>query len=165
MKVNISDIVKSDGASLSLDICETIADLNTITDGFLFDSSVAFKGRLVNVSGILKLTGKLKADYKTRCFRCLAELDETISADIKEDFIDREKDTDGEAYTYEGNFIDISKVLQDNIILNLPVRQICSDNCKGLCKLCGTNLNEKSCECREEEFDPRMQVLHDFFDK
>jgi uncharacterized protein len=165
MKINISDITKINGAVLDIEFHENMENLNSITDGFIFDKAVSFHGQLVNNSGVLSLNGKLHAEYSTKCYRCLTELEGIIESSVREDFIDKGKDTEGEAYTYEGNFIDLDKVLQDNIILNLPARQVCSNNCKGLCNQCGSNLNEKPCECSEEVNDPRMEVLKNFFNK
>jgi len=58
----------------------------------------------------------------------------------------------------------LDSILKDNIILNLPVKKVCDDNCKGLCPRCGVNLNEKTCDCKDENINPQLEVLKKFFD-
>ena len=167
MKVNISDIVKIDGASLNVEFNEVINDLKTIAgDEYIFISPVRFDGSIVNISGVLKLNGQLKAEYTVKCHMCLKDVDGKLSININESFVDADKvenDTDVETYTYEGNFIEIDKVLMDSIVLNLPMKQACTAECKGICPRCGIDLNVGQCECKDDEINPRMEILKDFF--
>ncbi|MGB9809870.1 MAG: YceD family protein, partial [Caldanaerobacter sp.] len=45
------------------------------------------------------------------------------------------------------------------VILSLPMKFLCKEDCKGLCPICGTNLNYGSCSCKREDIDPRLEVL------
>lgn len=164
MKVNISDIIKINGASLDIEFNEVFEDLNTLEPGLVFITPVNFVGQLVNVNGILNLNGQLKVEYTVKCFRCLKDISKGIDIKVKENFINGEQNVDGEAYTYQGNSVLIDKVLKDNIILNLPMKQLCRKSCKGLCAKCGIDLNENSCECTYEETNPQMEALKNFFE-
>lgn len=163
MKVFIGDILKSDGASLDLDFSEVLSDLNAKLNGYVFDNPVSFKGTIVNTSGVLKLNGHLKTGYTVKCYRCLSDIHKDIELDIEEDVLNAEKNSETEAYTYQGNSFMLDKVLEDNIVLNLPMRQLCREECKGLCAVCGNDLNEKECGCETEDINPRMQALKNFF--
>ncbi len=167
MKINISDIVKTDGASLDINFSEVINELNTVIgEEFIFNGPVEFTGKLVNTSGVLKLEGHVQAEFATKCYRCLKNVDGKVDADINESFVDKDKvdeDTDVEMYTYESNFIEVDKILIDNIVLNLPMKQICEVECKGICPKCGTDLNIGTCECKDEDINPKMEVLKNFF--
>ncbi|MCX8130039.1 MAG: DUF177 domain-containing protein [Clostridia bacterium] len=167
MKVNISDIVKTDGASLDINYNEVMDDLKTIAGNeFTFENPVRFEGKLVNISGVMKLDGRLSTEYSVKCYRCLKEVTGKLDIGIKESFVDVEKvedKTDIETYTYEGYYIEVDKVLIDNIVLNLPMKQVCEAECKGICPKCGIDLNSGECECIEDEINPRMAVLKDFF--
>lgn len=55
--------------------------------------------------------------------------------------------------------LDVSSLLWEQFLLSLPVKPLCDDACKGLCRTCGKNLNEGQCDCPEEEGDPRMAPL------
>ena len=165
MKIDISDITKVNGASLALDFPEAPFKGGQLTDGCEINKSVSFSGRLANISGILELDGRLKTGYRTVCYRCLKEIEKQLDIKISESFVKgKEEGNEPEAYTYEGNFLELDKVFEDNIILNLPMKQICTQECKGLCQKCGANLNEKPCNCREDSVNPQMESLKSFFD-
>jgi len=164
MRINISDITKVDEASLEVEFNDKLEGLEEVIDEFVFNQDVSFSGRLTNLGGILKLDGSLLIKYSTKCYRCLRDLCREINIKVRESYISIDKkENSEEAYTYEGNYIIIDKALKDNIILNLPMKQVCTERCKGLCHKCGTDLNEQTCECKEEEINPKMEILKDFF--
>lgn len=163
MKIDISNITKIDGASLTIDINEKLEDLNSVEEGFVFDNPVSFIGQIVNVNGVMKLNGHLNTEYKVICYRCLKEITKIVSVDIKESFINVDKNEDSEAYTYEGNSVIIDKVLKDYIILNLPMKQLCNMDCKGLCTKCGIDFNISTCNCKEQNNAPQFEALKDYF--
>ena len=57
------------------------------------------------------------------------------------------------------HMIDISKDVRDYMILSTPMKRLCKEECKGLCAKCGTDLNEKQCDCNDDEIDDRWKVL------
>ena len=108
---------------------------------------------------------------KTECASCLSEFELEVpvifsitlkpkfakSGDMPEDFeLTRE---DLEECFYRGDAIDLEEVLREQIILALPMYPRCNESCRGLCPVCGVNLNELSCSCKREEVDPRWLAL------
>jgi uncharacterized protein len=164
MKVDISDIVKNNGACVNIELNEVLEDLITMESDLVFTTPVNFSGQLVNVNGILKLDGQLKVEYTDKCFRCLKDVSNCMDIKVKENFSNAEKAVDDEEYTYQGSSILIDKVLVENIVLNLPMKQLCRKSCKGLCIKCGCDLNENSCECTDQELNPKMEALKNFFE-
>lgn len=55
--------------------------------------------------------------------------------------------------------LDVDNCVQTDIILNLPVKFLCKEDCKGICPKCGKDLNDGECGCQTEEIDPRLEVL------
>lgn len=163
MKVDISQILKVNGSSLNVEFNELLESFNTLHDDLAITNPVSFTGTFVNIGGLIKLDGKLEAYYTVKCSRCLKNLNSRIDLEIKEEFIEEGKQKEDEIYTYQGKSIELDKVLSDNIILNLPSKQVCDNNCKGLCPVCGIDLNVQDCKCKEESTDPRMEALKDFF--
>lgn len=163
MKVNVSDIVKTDGASQKVSFKEYITALGDAESQFHFPEPVDFEGEIVNVGGVLKLSGRLHTTYRTDCYRCLKEVGGIVDVGIQENFVDGENTTDPEAYTYEGNYVSIDKVLTDSVLLSLPMKQVCDEACRGLCPKCGSDRNVSSCDCTEDTMDPRMEALKKFF--
>lgn len=165
MKIDISEIMKKDGASLEVSFNGEIQELDRDESGFLFRDPVSFHGQLTNSEGVLKLDGKLNATYTVKCYRCLKEVAGSIDLPIREDFMTSEKqeESNADVYTYEGKFIELDGVLRDNMVLNLPMKTVCSEACRGLCPKCGVDLNQGSCGCREDDINPRMTKLEGFF--
>ncbi len=164
MKVDISDILRIDGTSLKLEFHEEPPERKP-AEGFELTGDLEFAGTLTNTDGILHLDGRLKANYSSACYRCLSTVSKTLDLKIREDFISSADVGQSDMYPFEGKVLDISKALNDNIILYLPMKQLCSEKCRGLCSKCGANLNEVQCGCVGDDIDPRMEGLNKFFEQ
>lgn len=143
---------------------EEVPSETELAEGCLLDGKLSFVGTLTNTNGILQLDGRLKAVYSSECYRCLVTVSKVLELKIKESFISSAEAELADMYPFEGKVLDISKALNDNIILNLPMKQLCSNDCKGLCSKCGANLNEAGCSCSKDDIDPRMEGLNKYFD-
>ncbi|QNU68318.1 DUF177 domain-containing protein [Ruminiclostridium herbifermentans] len=164
MRVNVSDIVKTEGAGIDVNYSGDLPGLHEFDNSVEFKPSFDFTGRIVNFGGLLKLSGKLHFEFVADCIRCLKPVETAMDIEVNEVFGEVFDPDEVDAYIYEGNVVDIEKPLIDNIILALPTKIICSEDCKGLCKNCGANLNFKNCNCDESEIvDSRMEILKDFF--
>lgn len=102
------------------------------------------------------------------CSRCLSELiypiNIIISKEIDLSLTDEERARDlDEANYIIGYNLDVDILVYDEILIDFPMKVICKTDCKGVCKQCGTNLNEKICSCDNTEYDPRMSVIQDIF--
>jgi uncharacterized protein len=66
---------------------------------------------------------------------------------------------------YEGDIINLDEVIVEQIMLQVPIKPLCEESCRGLCPHCGVNRNKTGCECRDEVFDERLAVLKKFKEK
>lgn len=162
MIINVAAILKNDESGLDIDFEEKLEDLVDFSDEYELDKLVSFKGRLENTKRILHLKGTLATTYLMQCSRCLARTEDSLKIVIQEDIVSDSDDK--EEYTYDTNVVDLSKILTDNIILNLPLVKLCSADCKGLCYTCGKNLNDGKCNCSSTSTDPRLDVLKNFLE-
>ena len=117
----------------------------------------------------LRLRGKLSAQLELQCARCL----EPVPQDVKREFellyrplgADAGRDelsvTDAEAEIgyYQGDGLLLEDVLREQMLLALPLKVTCREDCKGLCPQCGKNLNQEQCSCSTEVEDPRWAAL------
>lgn len=165
-KINIHDIrsVKSADITGKLEIGPDDLDLPR-QDGISWHSFL-FDYVLVNAGSLLVLTGKLEGRISQECSRCLKPVDTVLSIDVQEQF-SRHPSEEGDETThkYYGEEIEISGVLRDNIILNLPAKTLCSPHCLGLCPHCGVDRNISDCQCKSGSVDPRLAVLEKLIDK
>lgn len=109
------------------------------------------------------------------CARCLGPLQ--FDARGSTDFIAtteqlrqqyRAEAVDGEEYVvFDGNDLqaDVTGIVRETLLLELPMKPLCDDACKGLCSRCGANLNDKTCDCDKEAIDPRWEGLKVLLDR
>ena len=119
----------------------------------------------------IRLKGRLSAGLELQCARCL----EPVRQDVKRDFellyrplgADAGRDelsvTDAEAEIgyYQGDGLLLEDVLREQVLLALPLKVTCREDCKGLCPQCGKNLNQEQCSCSTDVEDPRWAALKD----
>ena len=60
---------------------------------------------------------------------------------------------------YENDEIDLGQLMREQFYLAIPMKPLCGDTCQGLCRVCGTNLNRGTCDCRRTWDDPRFAAL------
>ena len=118
-----------------------------------------------NLESRVLLNGTLQASGSTECGRCLEEF--AISWDVPvEIMVLRDVDSDEtESETLlilqQKGEVDLREALTECAVLGFPLAQVCKDDCKGLCPDCGIDRNQGSCECEEDNVDPRWAGLPD----
>lgn len=143
--------------------------------GVVISEPVRFKGMVRPVSGRYILSGRLNTTIRLTCDRCLVEYDKNIEQDIMVHFSVRKSvdepleavvsEEEGDLDDIIDDRIDIAAVLREQIVLQIPMKALCSETCKGLCSRCGANLNEKDCGCDRTSIDPRLIKLKDLLEK
>lgn len=165
MKLDMKGIF--DGSVFDIDFDEFV-ELDSSKVGEKVKSPVNVKGSIYNTEDGIFLTGKVYTRYVDECARCLAETEVIIESDISARLVQELgpiDDEDDELYivcTKEEIFIE--DALSDIIVTSLPMKVICSEECKGLCPKCGIDLNKGSCDCEVDNVDPRLAKLKEFFD-
>jgi len=126
---------------------------------------------VTNTSGTVFIKGSFSAQIDICCSRCLENTKLSIGADFAYTLIPAKAETredleltpeELEISYYKGDFIDLGPIICEQIILQIPIKALCSEECKGLCPQCGANLNTSSCNCRLNFVDNRMAVLKNF---
>ena len=126
---------------------------------------------VTKTSGTIFIKGSLFATFCIACSRCLEDVIlsaggdfaytmEPMTTDTREE-VELEAEELEISY-YQGDFIDLAPIVYEQIILQIPIKPLCSEDCKGLCPHCGTNLNVASCDCSLEVIDDRLAVLKNF---
>lgn len=134
---------------------------------------VGWAGEVARTKSGFLLTARLRYSQALECPRCLgrspaeveAEIELLIQPKSKEPVVGELEleDSDLGVLYLEGEILDIDPILIEQIQLNVPMRQLCRQDCAGLCPQCGIDRNVDSCDC-EEVVDPRwvpLTVLRD----
>ena len=112
------------------------------------------------IEGIL-VTGQVEGVAELNCARCVTEFSSGLALEVCELYTGPgQGDGDNEdAYRIAGTEMDLEPMLRDAIALALPLNPLCREDCRGMCAQCGTDLNTRSCDCTEDEGDPRWAPL------
>lgn len=173
MRVPVTDLVGKPGATRELTRTLTREDVGGEGDS-LGPADEALTGPIELdlhldsvVEGILA-RGDIAFTVELPCARCLKPQRAEHTVDVAELFQDpRKRDEDDEEdpgyeLVDDNSAIDLSTLIRDAIVMDLPVRVLCREDCQGLCPVCGADRNEDDCGHRpEEEPDPRWAALAD----
>lgn len=114
------------------------------------------------------LEGRTNISLTLFCSRCLKEIPYPMNIEFRKEIDFNQTEEERAEGLDETNYIigynlDVDTLIYDEILIDFPMRLLCSEDCKGLCKNCGINLNEKSCDCDTTVLDPRMSKIRDIF--
>ncbi len=117
--------------------------------------------------------GTITAQLELNCHRCLEKFIYNLEAPFKERFVtsseyktltESEKMQEDISW-YQNGKINLEPLVEQIIYLSLPMKVMCKEDCLGLCSKCGSSLNIKKCDCKDEEIDPRLAVLQQLLKK
>ncbi|MBR6728859.1 MAG: DUF177 domain-containing protein [Clostridia bacterium] len=160
MIFDVQEILKTDGARVRL---EGKLVLPQEDDGIVFHEDAVFSGTMTNVGGVLEFEALAEGSFSVPCARCMKMTEQRFSVSVFETLADESAEiTDRDAIIpLPDTAVDLDAVIWPEVLLNLQTRYLCKPDCKGLCAQCGTDLNEASCDCREDDIDPRLAGLKD----
>lgn len=121
----------------------------------------------------VRLRGKIATEVELLCDRCAAPQRAPLEVEFDTRFISQSKAAgetnnvellteDMGLAAYEGDSVDLDELVREQLLLALPSRNLCREDCKGLCQKCGANLNAGQCSCEQRETDPRWAALAEF---
>ena len=166
MKLRVSNISESGVHIKALEEPEWLVNLPELCsegEGIRFLSKIGIDLQVTRVLKEVTVTGNVQLSIQTSCSRCVEpvriELSPYVSLVLSPADKISDEDDDLEHETYRDDEIDLSNYLMEQIAISLPVKVVCNEDCKGLCAICGTNLNQETCTCESEKVDPRFAIL------
>lgn len=117
--------------------------------------------------GKIMLKGWGRVSFPLSCDRCLIPVEEVLSLDFERHLygpdVSLDEDTKEEQYYLEGYQLDLSLLIQEVLHMYWPTKILCKEECKGICKKCGKDLNQGDCGCDDFVPDVRFANLMDIF--
>jgi uncharacterized protein len=157
--VPVAELLGQPGAYRDLNICASLEGVAVDLARLGEDPITADLRAQSVVEGIL-VTGRVEGSSELRCARCLAEFSDRLGLEVCELFAaPGHEQASEDAYLVAGTEMDLEPMLRDVIALALPLHPLCKEDCKGICALCGTDLNAGSCDCKQDDTDPRWAPL------
>ena len=162
MIIEMGYLFNRKGATIPVELVEKIDDVKDYPDVVEFVEPVRIEGTLKNEDDVFVLDAKGETTVLMECSCCLAPVRKELSFEIKERFAHTGRD-DVETETFTGDQIDLADFVKRGIIGELPMRVECREDCKGLCPICGKDLNDGDCGCDRTIRDPRFESLRALF--
>jgi uncharacterized protein len=181
MRVNIDEI-KERGLQRSWELHREQVDEMVAGEGagFRARGPAHIDAKFSKIERRVRLQANAKASLTVPCGRCLTPVSVDLPVGFEltlvpqDEYVDAPRDAkdtgkteasgsfgsqEAEEETYAGKVIDLDPLLREQLLLALPTYPVCKDDCKGLCPVCGTNLNERECGCDPHVPDPRWAGL------
>ena len=167
MKIDIKKLL--DGAVRELEVNDSL------DKGYLYVSGKKLKLlKPIEISAIIYkadneiyVQGKIVYEYIDTCDRCLNQYPIKKELELFAEVVNnstQENESENLTVYLNDNTLDLEDVMINAIILDLPMKSICNEECKGICCKCGKNLNDRQCECEDSDVDPRLAKLKELFE-
>ena len=132
-----------------------------------------------NTGQTIDVRGKFQTVVELECGRCLKSYVMPVESDIEESLPlegqpwaplaaeseQEELPEDEVEPLFVDNMLDLGEYLRQSILIDVPIKPLCDEVCKGLCPRCGINLNDQTCECEEEPEESPFGALKSLLEK
>ncbi|HZX46152.1 MAG TPA: YceD family protein [Clostridia bacterium] len=157
MIIHVNRLRRGDDGRMTFTLKEYMEGLDYGGERLDFESPVVVNGSIERDGELLYVTGEVRAEVVLQCSRCLGTVRHPLRTGFSQQY--SEAGPGEEVLPVKGDSIDLREPVVESILLELPVKVLCSEECKGLCPICGADRNVKECGCSFHESDPRMQQL------
>ncbi|MBQ2286829.1 MAG: DUF177 domain-containing protein [Clostridia bacterium] len=159
MLIDLKHIFATDNSSLpieySLDLSST-----EVSGIYPLKKPVTVSGTVSNKASLVVLDAVITYEYDAPCDRCGAETARTHTIRLNKSLaVSIEGEESDSILTVPDMKLDLDELLYSEVIVSLPMKHLCKEDCKGICPKCGKNLNDGKCGCPEKEIDPRLSAL------
>jgi uncharacterized protein len=163
LRLNVGFVV-AQSAGFSRDFPLEIPHLNLTPDVHLAD--LVGTVRVTRTPQGILLQADLRTLTELECVRCLTSFEQALKINFTELYAFSQRYvTDSGLLMPETGIIDLNPLLREYAVLEIPISPLCKLDCKGLCPICGNNLNESTCYHEDDSGDPRLASLKSLLDK
>ncbi|AFV11233.1 hypothetical protein DUF177 [Thermacetogenium phaeum DSM 12270] len=162
VKIDVGELRKKKGRMMDFSGRIPCLTLDLQQTGITY-RDLEISGQATNTGEGIFVEGIIRGQTDLNCSLCLKAFSATIEVPFSESYY-REEDSVSRLVEEEGRFYQEDEIILDDLIreglyLALPMKPVCKPDCKGLCPVCGNDMNVQQCRCRKEEFDPRLTAL------
>jgi uncharacterized protein len=146
-------------------------ELNPVDERVKLTAPATVNGKIRLAGNEVFVNGHVDTRAQVECDRCLKLIELPVNADFELEYITgSEYETSAVAElteaemsvaVFDGKAIDVDEIVKEQILLAVPTRMLCREDCKGICPQCGVDRNTGECNCETKEIDPRWAALKD----
>lgn len=159
MYIELESVFNNEGESKKFDYSFVVEDDDVIA------SPVSVKGSIFNRSGVVSLSAIAEYDVCAVCALCTAPVKRHCSVPVEHillSYIGNEEDYD-KYIVVEDMRLELDELVREDVFLAMPSRFLCKPDCRGLCSICGADLNLGECGCKKST-DVRWDALKELFE-
>lgn len=158
MLINLKELFTGKRETLSLDCALDFSNLE-YQGNHPFAQPVRVSGEVSADADVVILRAVADFVYDSACDRCLAEIHRQMRLPIDRVLVTSLTDEDDEFVLVDNYQLALDELVLEELILSLPTKNLCREDCRGICPICGKDINMGLCGCRNHSTDPRLAVL------
>lgn len=171
MNIDLSRFIDEDITSLPIEGELNLEHIEMNGRNINFIEPINYKGNIYRVGTDKFLDVDINYTYSEQCGRCLETFVKSGKTDLtgeliigsEDDYEFNENEEAEEIIFYNGEILDLTNDVRSMVLLDLPMKPICREDCEGLCPVCGLDRNKEKCDCVIDTIDPRLAKLKEFF--
>lgn len=159
MRVDVSPILKEPGASIPFDLKGRPGEINLPDGAVEVSVPLTARGVATSLGDSVYVEANVRGSLTLMCSRCLSPFERPIDLSCEGKFVKdpsspESQEDEVEVFPLEGACCDLDEMIRHEIVLAIPMKPLCSEECKGFCPVCGKNLNEGDCGCLKPQDEP-----------
>lgn len=158
MIIELESVFNTEGLRVPFNYELSLSEIE-VSGNHPISNPVKVSGCVENKAGIVNLTANAVLVYEAPCDRCAENVISHFSFPIEHTLVVALESGDNDDFLEVPNMrLNLDELVEEDVNLALPTKYLCNDECKGLCPMCGKNLNKNQCDCKAP-VDPRMEAL------
>ena len=161
MIIDLKRIFVNENSSLLIEYSLDMSNVD-FSGCYPLKKPVEIKGSVTNKASLVELDAAVTYIYEADCDRCGIYTAKKHTLHIQKSLAPSIEGEESDSILLTPDMkLDLDELVYSEIIVSLPMKHLCNEDCKGICPKCGKNLNEGKCGCPEKEIDPRLSALAD----
>lgn len=159
MIIDLKRIFVNENSSLPIEYLLDMGDVD-FSGVYPLKKPVEINGSVTNKASLVELSADITYVFEAPCDRCGAYTAKRHTLQIQKSLAPSIEGEESDSILLVPDMkLDLSELVYSEVIVSLPMKHLCKEDCKGICSKCGKNLNEGKCDCPEKEIDPRLSAL------
>lgn len=161
MIIDLKRIFVNENSSLPIEYSLDMSNVD-FSGCYPLKKPVEIKGSVTNKASLVELDAAVTYVYEADCDRCGVYTAKKHTLHIHKSLAPSIEGEESDSILLTTDMkLDLDELVYSEVIVSLPMKHLCNEDCKGICPKCGKNLNEGKCGCPEKEIDPRLSALAD----